>query len=72
MTEYEVGFNKIVRFVPHVACGVIKKASRFSQGLKSLIRHTLEAFPLVDYHTIVERALGVQMQQQYTHRCRNL
>jgi hypothetical protein len=68
VTEYELGFNKIVHFVPHVACGEIEKASRFNQGLKSSIRHTLEAFPLVDYHTIVEQALGVQMQQQYTHK----
>jgi hypothetical protein len=65
--EYEVGFNKIVRFVPHVACDEIEKASRFRQGLKPSTRHTLGAFPLVDFRTTVEQALGVEMQQQYTH-----
>jgi hypothetical protein len=67
VTEYEVGFNKIVRFVPHVACDEIEKAGQFRQGLKPSIRHTLGAFPLVDFHTTVEQALGVEMQQQYTH-----
>jgi hypothetical protein len=67
VTEYVVGFNKIVCFVPHVACDEIEKADRFCQGLKPSIRHTLGAFPLVDFHTTVEQALGVEMQQQYTH-----
>jgi hypothetical protein len=44
VTEYEVGFNKMVRFVPHA----------------------LGAFPLVDFRTTVEQALGVEMQHQYT------
>jgi hypothetical protein len=65
--EYEVGFNKIVHFVPHVACDEIEKAGRFRQGLKPSIRHTLGAFPLVDFRTTAEQALGVEMQQQYTH-----
>jgi hypothetical protein len=60
--EYEVGFNKIVHFVPHVACDEIEKAGQFRQGLKPSIRHTFGAFPLVDFHTTVEQALGVEMQ----------
>jgi hypothetical protein len=63
VTEYEMGFNKIVRFVPHVACDEIEKAGQFRQGLKPSIRHTLRAFPLVDFCTTVEQALGVEMQQ---------
>jgi hypothetical protein len=66
VTEYEVGFNKMVRFVPHVAYNEMEKASQFHQGLKPSIRHALGAFPLVDFHTIVEQALGVEMQHQYT------
>uniref|UniRef100_A0A0A9CRD4 Retrotransposon gag domain-containing protein n=1 Tax=Arundo donax TaxID=35708 RepID=A0A0A9CRD4_ARUDO len=66
VAEYEVGFNKIVRFVPHVAHNEVEKASQFRQGLKPSIRHTLGAFPLVDFRTTVEQALGVEMQQQYT------
>jgi hypothetical protein len=61
VVEYEVGFNKIVRFVPHVARNEVEKASQFRQGLKPSIRHTLGAFPLV------EQALCVEMQQQYTN-----
>jgi hypothetical protein len=57
-----VGFNKIICFVPHVACDEIEKAGQFRQGLKPSIRHTLGAFPLVDFHTTVEQALGVEMQ----------
>jgi hypothetical protein len=66
VTEYEVGFNKMVRFVPHVAYNEMDKASQFHQGLKNSIRHALLAFPLVDFCTIVEQALGVEMQHQYT------
>jgi hypothetical protein len=29
ITEYEVSFNKIVRFVPHVANNEVEKASQF-------------------------------------------
>jgi hypothetical protein len=54
ITEYEVGFNKMVRFVPHVAFNEMEKESQFRQGLKPSIRHALGAFPLVDFHTIVE------------------
>jgi hypothetical protein len=65
-TEYEVGFNKMVRFAPHVAYNEMEKASQFRQGLKPSIRHALGAFPLVDFCTTVEQALGVEMQHQYT------
>jgi hypothetical protein len=61
-----VGFNKMVRFVPHMAYNELEKASQFCQGLKPSIRHALGAFPLVDFHTKVEHALGVAMQHQYT------
>jgi hypothetical protein len=61
-----VGFNKMVRFVPHVAYNEMEKASQFRQGLKPSIRHALGAFPLVDFRTTVEQALGVEMQHQYT------
>jgi hypothetical protein len=66
VTEYEVGFNKMVRFVPHVAYNEMEKASQFHQGLKPSIRHALGAFQLVDFRTTVEQALGVEMQHQYT------
>jgi hypothetical protein len=66
VTEYEVGFNKMVRFVPHVAYNELEKASQFHQGLKPSIRHALGAFPLVDFRTTVEHALGMEMQHQYT------
>ena len=61
VTEYEVDFNKMVRFVPHVAYNEMEKASQFRQGLKPSIRHALGAFPLVDFRTTVEQALGVEM-----------
>jgi hypothetical protein len=66
VTEYEVGFNKMVRFVPHVAYNELEKASQFRQGLKPSITHALGAFPLVDFRTTVEKTLGVDMQHQYT------
>jgi hypothetical protein len=64
--EYEVGFNKMVRFVPHVAYNELEKASQFRQGIKPSIRNALGTFPLVDFRTTVEQALGVEMQHQYT------
>jgi hypothetical protein len=56
----------MVCFVPHVAYNEMEKASQFCQGLKPSIRHALGAFPLVDFRTTVEQALGVEMQHQYT------
>ena len=44
VTDYEVGFNKMVRFVPHVAYNEMEKVSQFRQGLKPSIRHALGAF----------------------------
>jgi hypothetical protein len=45
VTEYEVGFNNMVRFVPHVAYNELEKASQFRQGLKPSIRHALGVTP---------------------------
>jgi hypothetical protein len=61
VTEYEVGFNKMARFVPHVAFNEMEKASQFRQGLKPSITHALGAFSLVDFRTTVEQALRVEM-----------
>ena len=66
VAEYEVGFNQIVHFVPHVARDEVEKAKQFRQGLKHLIRQVLGAFLVLDFHTTVEQALGVEMQQVYT------
>ena len=43
-----------------------EKARQFHQGLKPSIRHVLGAFSVVDFRTMVEQALGVEMQQTYT------
>ena len=66
VTEYEVGFNQIVRFVPHVAHDEAEKARRFRQGLRPAIRHTLGAFPISNFCSMVEQALGVELQFSYT------
>jgi hypothetical protein len=66
ITEYEVGFNKIVHFIPPVANNEVDKASQFSQGLRPSIRHILGAFPLIYFCTTIEQALGVEMQHHYT------
>jgi hypothetical protein len=66
VTEYEVGFNKMVLIVPHVAYNKMEKASQFRKGLKPSISNALGAFPLVDFRTTVEQTLGVEMQHQYT------
>jgi hypothetical protein len=38
VAEYEIEFNQIVRFVPHVAHNEYEKARIFRQGLKASIR----------------------------------
>jgi hypothetical protein len=38
VAEYEVEFNQIVHFVPHVAHNEYEKARIFRQGLKASIR----------------------------------
>ncbi|KAF0904364.1 hypothetical protein E2562_033570, partial [Oryza meyeriana var. granulata] len=66
VAEYEIGFNQIVRFVPHVAHDEVEKARQFRQGLKLAIRHMLGTFTITDFHSMVEQALGVEMQLMYT------
>jgi hypothetical protein len=50
----------------HVAYNELEKASQFHQGLKPSIRHALGTFPLLDFRTMVEQALGMEKQHQYT------
>ncbi|KAF0922405.1 hypothetical protein E2562_034649 [Oryza meyeriana var. granulata] len=66
VAEYEIGFNQIVRFVPHVAHDEVEKARQFSEGLKPAIRHVLGAFTITYFRSMVEQALGVEMQLMYT------
>ncbi|KAF0909897.1 hypothetical protein E2562_000207 [Oryza meyeriana var. granulata] len=66
VAEYEIGFNQIVCFVPHVAYDEVEKARQFRQGLKPAIRHVLGAFTITDFRSMVEQALGVEMQLMYT------
>ncbi|KAF0920634.1 hypothetical protein E2562_036069 [Oryza meyeriana var. granulata] len=61
VAEYEIGFNQIVRFVPHVAHDEVEKARQFRQGLKPAIRHVLGAFSITNFRSMVEQALGVEM-----------
>ncbi|XP_062179431.1 uncharacterized protein LOC133884047 [Phragmites australis] len=72
VAEYEVGFNQIVRFVPHVAHDDAEKAKRFRQGLKPFIRHVLGAFVVTDFRSMVEQASGVELQQSYTDDIRKM
>jgi hypothetical protein len=66
VAEYEVDFNQIVRFVPHVAHTEYEKARIFRQGLKASIRRVLGAFVLEDFRSVVERALGVEVHDDFT------
>ncbi|KAF0918846.1 hypothetical protein E2562_026217 [Oryza meyeriana var. granulata] len=66
VAEYEIGFNQIVHFVPHVAHDEVEKARQFRRGLKPIIRHVLGAFTITDFRSMVEQALGVEMQLMYT------
>jgi hypothetical protein len=70
VVEYEVEFNQIVHFVPHVAHNEYEKAMIFHQGLKASIRRVLGAFVLEDFRSIVERALGVEVQDDFTDELR--
>ncbi|KAF0889763.1 hypothetical protein E2562_030571 [Oryza meyeriana var. granulata] len=66
VAEYEIGFNQIIRFVPHVAHDEVEKARQFHQGLNPAIRHVLGAFTITDFRSMVEQASGVEMQHTYT------
>ncbi|KAF0897244.1 hypothetical protein E2562_034713 [Oryza meyeriana var. granulata] len=66
VAEYEIGFNQIVRFVPHAAHDEVEKAREFHQGLMPAICHVLGAFTIIDFCSMVEQALGVEMQLIYT------
>jgi hypothetical protein len=59
-----------VRFVPHVAHNEYEKARIFHQGLKASIRRVLGAFVLGDFCSDVERALGVEVQDDFTDELR--
>ena len=66
MVKYEVGFNQIVHFLPHVALDKEEKTKQFHQSLKPTICHVLGAFTIIDFCSIVEQALGIEMQLMYT------
>jgi hypothetical protein len=66
VAEYEVAFNQIVCFVPHVAPDEYEKARIFRQGSKASICHVLGVFAMEDFRSIVDRALGVNVQDEYT------
>ena len=70
VAEYEIVFNQIVRFVPHVAHDESEKARIFRQGLKASIRRVLGVFPIVDFRSVVEQALGVEVQDEFTEELR--
>jgi hypothetical protein len=70
VAEYEVEFNHIVHFVPHVAHNEYETARIFLQGLKASIRSVLGAFVLEHFCSIVERALGVEVQDDFTDKLR--
>jgi hypothetical protein len=70
VAEYEVEFNEIVRFVPHVARDDYEKARIFRQGLKASIRRVLGAFVVEDFRSTIERALGVEVQDDFTEELR--
>jgi hypothetical protein len=70
IVEYEVEFNKIVRFVPHVARDYYEKAWIFRQGLKASICCVLGAFVVEDFCSTVEKALGVEVQDDFTKELR--
>jgi hypothetical protein len=70
VAEYEAEFNQIVRFVPHVAHNEYGKARIFRQGLKASIRQVIGAFVLEDFRSVVERALGVEVQVDFTDELR--
>jgi hypothetical protein len=66
VAEYEVEFNQIMCFVPHVAHNEYEKARIFHYGLNASIRRVLSAFVLEDFCSVVERALGVEVQDDFT------
>jgi len=70
VAEYEMEFSQIVHFVPHVAHDEYEKARIFRQGLKASIRRVLGAFVLEDFRSTVERALGVEVQDDYIEELR--
>jgi hypothetical protein len=70
VAEYEVVFNKIVRFVPHVARDDYEKAWIFRKDLKASIRRVLGAFVVEDFRSTIERALGVEVQDDFTEELR--
>ncbi|KAF0903668.1 hypothetical protein E2562_028377 [Oryza meyeriana var. granulata] len=55
VAEYKIGFNQIVRFVPHVAHDEVEKARQFHQGLKPAIRHVVSSLGVRE----IERAILV-------------
>jgi hypothetical protein len=66
VAKYEVEFNQIVLLVPHVARDEYEKEMIFRQGLKASIRHVLGAFFMEDFRSTIKRALGVEVQDEYT------
>ena len=64
VSEYEAGFNNIIRFVPAVATNEAEKAKRFRRGLRQEFRKVLGALELRDFSSLVEQARGMELEMQ--------
>ena len=64
MSEYEAGFNNLIRFVPAVATNEAEKAKRFRRGLRQEFRQVLGALELHDFSSLVEQARGMELEMQ--------
>ena len=64
VTEYEVGFNNLILFVPAVATNEEEKAKRFRRGLRQEFRQVLGALELRDFSSLVEQARGMELEMQ--------
>lgn len=68
VTEYEVKFSELSRFVPEYVNTEAKKAKRFQQGLMPWIRSQIAMLEIKNYAALVQKAMIVEGEREAARR----
>ncbi|KAL8120030.1 hypothetical protein AgCh_017238 [Apium graveolens] len=68
ITEYEMKFSELSRFVPEYMNTETKKAMRFQQGLMTWIRSQVAMLEIKNYAALVQKAMIVEGEREAARR----
>lgn len=68
VSEYEMKFSELSRFVAEYVNTDVKRAKRFQQGLKSWIRSRVAVFELTTYASVVQKAMIIEGESELSQK----